>query len=63
MAPPLLARAVFIRSCKDFDMFCERNFFSCGKSTRKYFDRGAVAKMHCKIEFMKQVLPMFLSPI
>lgn len=63
MALPLLARAVFIRSWKDFDKFCERNFFSYGKSTRKYLERGAVAKIHCNIEFMKQVLPMFLSPI
>ena len=29
----------------------------------KYLVRGAVAKMHCIIEFMKQVFPMFLRPI
>jgi hypothetical protein len=33
-----------------------------GKSFKKYFDRGAVAKIHYNIEFIKQVLPMLLRP-
>jgi hypothetical protein len=36
--------------------------FSDWYSFKKYWVKGAVAKMHCKIEFMKQVFPMLPKP-
>ena len=38
------------------------NFLYPGYSSEKNLVKGAVAKTHCSILFMKQVLPMFDKP-
>jgi hypothetical protein len=62
--PPDEFLASLRRSTYEFDILYDLSIFLSNlKSVKKYLVKGAVANMHCIIEFIKHVFPMFLRPI